>query len=377
LIFTASSGAYAGGVLAPNGDVHFIARSATVGQKISARGIVSTYSLLVTTFGGSTGVYYDGVLAASTFTRDQVFSSSNNNTLVEFNAGIKDVYTIYPNSVAVGGVPSADSNEIGTDLAGWRAFRGLLEQGVIGDVAFNNGGVGGIVSTYSLGYTTSNGYRGGVLAPNGDIHFVPYLANRGQKISAAGVVSTYSLVYTAFSAYVGGVLDTNGDLHFVPFSANRGQKININGLVSTYSLVYTITDAYEGGVLAPNGDVHFVPFSANRGQKISASGVVSTYSLVYTATSGGSYSGGVLAPNGDIHFVPYTGNRGQKISAIGVVSTYSLIHTVGTGAYRGGVVAPNGDVHFVPTNAVGQMISTLPSTPLPINACLHPFLNKF
>jgi hypothetical protein len=55
----------------------------------------------------------------------------------------------------------------------------------------------GVVSTYSLVYTTSGAYAGGVLAPNGDIHFVPNTAIVGQKISAlTGVVSTYSLVYT-------------------------------------------------------------------------------------------------------------------------------------------------------------------------------------
>jgi hypothetical protein len=56
-----------------------------------------------------------------------------------------------------------------------------------------------------LVYTVGSAYAGGVLAPNGDIYFVPYSANRGQKISAAGVVSTYSLVYTASVAYIGGV----------------------------------------------------------------------------------------------------------------------------------------------------------------------------
>jgi hypothetical protein len=35
-------------VLTPNGDIHFIPHSANVGQKISATGVVSTYSLVYT-----------------------------------------------------------------------------------------------------------------------------------------------------------------------------------------------------------------------------------------------------------------------------------------------------------------------------------------
>jgi hypothetical protein len=48
----------------------------------------------------------------------------------------------------------------------------------------------------------------------------------GQKVSAAGVVSTYSLVYTASAnaLSVGGVLAPNGDIHFAPNGAPVGQK---------------------------------------------------------------------------------------------------------------------------------------------------------
>lgn len=88
------------------------------------------------------------------------------------------------------------------------------------------------------------------------------------KLFNTELVSTYSLVYIRISAYFGGVLAPNGDIHFVPCYATVGQKIDINGNVSTYSLMYTATGAYLGGVLSPNGDIHFAPFRATVGQKI-------------------------------------------------------------------------------------------------------------
>jgi hypothetical protein len=245
-----------------------------------------------------------------------------------------------------------DSSESATTFA---RLQTLLNKSINSGSLFSNP----IVSTYSLVHTKSNAYLGGVLAPNGDIHFVPANANVGQKISAAGVVSTYSLVYTTTLAYAGGVLASNGDIHFIPARALVGQKISTSGVVSTYSLVYTYTttSAYAGGVLALDGSIHFVPFNAAVGQKISSAGVISTYTLVYTFQgSDGIFSGGVLAPNGDIHFVPRA-LVGQKISAAGVVSTYSLVYT-SSGVYAGGVLALNGDIHFVPFSSyVGQKIS--------------------
>lgn len=288
--------------------------------------------------------------------RDTVLESSNSNALVNWGAGSKDVFCTFPSDATEGTVPTADNSSVGTDLYAWTNLKKQLDAGVINGVPYANGNMSGMVSTYSLIYTaTTNAYAGGVLAPNGDIHFIPDSGVRGQKISSAGVVSTYSLVYTTANAYSGGVLASNGDIHFVPFNANRGQKINASGVVSTYSLVKTGSSQYVGGVLAPNGDIHFVPATGNVGQKVSSAGVVSTYSLVYTSSN--AYRGGVLAPNGDIYFVPYSAVVGQKISAAGVVSTYSLVYTTG-GAYWGGVIASNGDIHFVEHNArVGQKVS--------------------
>jgi hypothetical protein len=292
--------------------------------------------------------------------RNTVLESSNSNALVNWGAGSKDVFCTFPADATEGTVPQGDTSQVGTDLVAWTNLKKELDRTTINGVPYNNNNTAGVVSTFSLIYTATSAYSGGVLAPNGDIYFVPYDAVRGQKISAAGVISTYSLVYTTSNSYGGGVLASNGDIHFVPFRANRGQKINASGVVSTYSLVYTGaagTFKYTGGVLAPNGDIHFVPYNAIVGQKVSSAGVVSTYSLVYTLSA--AYSGGVLAPNGDIHFVPNAAQRGQKISAAGVVSTYSLVYTNTSGAYGGGVLAPNGDIHFVPAKAVvGQKIST-------------------
>jgi hypothetical protein len=302
--------------------------------------------------------------SGNTLSRDIVFSSSNGGALVNFSTETKNVLCAYPSAAMPLGMATCDNSKISSDLSAWSAFQAALNNSIAGGVTFDNAGTNGIVSTYSLVYTTTNAYYGGVLAPNGDVHFVPNDANRGQKISAAGVVSTYSLVYTNGS-FAGGTLSRNGIIDFIPVNSGtfptgqiRGQRINSSGVVSTYSLAYTGTAGsyYWGGILAPNGEVHFAPYLSPVGQKISAAGVVSTYSLIYTQNIS-KYSGGVLAPNGDIHFVPYSARVGQKISATGVVSTYSLVTTTSVG-YIGGVLSLNGDIHFIPSSAqVGQKIA--------------------
>ena len=193
-----------------------------------------------------TGTY---TASGTTLSRTQVFESSNSDALVNFAAGTKDVIVGYPSTATAGGVPNCDNSSIGTDLSGWSAFQAALQSGVTGGALFGNNGTNGIVSTFSLVYTQSTAYFGGVLAPNGDIHFVPTSANVGQKISSTGVVSTYSLVYTVGNAYLCGVLAYNGDIHFVPNSSDYGQKISAAGVVSTYSLV--TASVFAVGVASP------------------------------------------------------------------------------------------------------------------------------
>lgn len=296
--------------------------------------------------------------SGTTLSRDQVFASSNSGALVNLGAGDKEVFIPFPAEGTQGSSATGDNSSIGTDLTTWNNFKKILQKSINGGTTFKNNNVTGVISTYSLVYTAANKYIGGVLATNGDVHFVPLSADRGQKVSALGVVSTYSLVYTRSNAYVGGVLAANGDVHFIPSSAEVGQKISASGVVSTYSLVNT-AGGYGFGVLAPNGDIHFGTGSATVGQKVSAAGVVSTYSLVYTTTA--AYAGNILAPNGDIHMVPNFAAVGQKISAAGVVSTYSLVYTTSAGnAYYGGVLDSKGDIYFIPgqsTTLVGQKVN--------------------
>ena len=106
-----------------------------------------------------------------------------------------------------GTLPKDDDSSVGTDLVAWNNLQILLRKSLDSGKLFQKD----IVSTYSLIYTTTNAYYGGVLAANGDIHFIPWSGVRGQKISPSGVVSTYSLVYTGGFLYTGGVLAPNGD----------------------------------------------------------------------------------------------------------------------------------------------------------------------
>jgi hypothetical protein len=120
--------------------------------------------------------------SGTTLSRDRVFASSNSNALVNWGAGDKDVLCGYPAEGTPGGIPFCDDSEIGTDLSGWQAFRTAIESGITGGQTYNNNGTNGIVSTFSLVYTTTQHMAGGVLALTETYILFPYQTERAENI---------------------------------------------------------------------------------------------------------------------------------------------------------------------------------------------------
>jgi len=250
----------------------------------------------------------------------------------------------------------------------------LAPNGSIHFIPYANGAVGqkvnpnGTVSTYSLilpsGQATNEFlYNGGVLGPDGKIYVVPSRASFGLVIDpTTDTCSTYSLVFSGSATtykHSGGVMASDGTIHFVNAAGNIGQKIKVNELgitVSTYSLINTVdpnisNTEYGGGVLALDGTIHFVPFRAPVGQKINPNGSLSTYSLPYTNIFG-AYNRGVLALDGSIHFIPYAANIGMKINPNGSVSTYNLAYTSSTHYNIGGILKYDGTIDVIPSGTI-------------------------
>jgi len=177
---------------------------------------------------------------------------------------------------------------------------------------------------YDLVYANTIGaYAGGVLAPNGDIHFVPTTAPVGQKVDKYGNASTYVLakinVFSVIDSiggdFVGGVLSPDGYIHFVPYLSSCGQRVNLsNGSCETYSIPGS-SGGYAGGVLLPNGEIHFIrAISTKPGMKV-VGNTATTYQIGATTVS--PTEGSKLNIDGE---APLYG-MGSKILANGVLNT--------------------------------------------------------
>jgi hypothetical protein len=95
--------------------------------------------------------------SGTTLSRDTIFESSNSNAAVNWGAGSKEVFVTFPAENTQGTVPTGDNSSVGTDLTAWTNLKKTLDAGVVNGVPYANNGTNGIVSTYSLGYTTADG----------------------------------------------------------------------------------------------------------------------------------------------------------------------------------------------------------------------------
>jgi len=243
--------------------------------------------------------------------------------------------------------------------------------------------VSGISSSWSSGNFQGSFY-GGVLAPNGNIFFLPYDVrvifqfDPSEKcVTAQGVYSqqdcpNYSIdIQSAASwssygdKYGGGVLATNGKIYGVPRYSNNVGEISPDAFsftaVDISSKLHLSSGWYSAGVLAPNGKVYFAPkYASNIGEFNP-----STNSFITRTTCAGCnwHVGGILAPNGKIYFVPGKykitfidpssiddGNFASSID-IADVNPAGVQFNIHTHFYKGGVLAPNGKIYFVPSLA--------------------------
>lgn len=289
----ATTAAYNGGCLMPNGEIHFVPNvnfKGTQGLKMTQNGQLGLYGLTpyTTTVGSA---WAGGIMtAAGDFL---IFPGiAARGIKVSIDGVISSFSVPYTNGtyiVTVGGVLAPDGY----------IYCPPYQAGNLAKYAAD----GSSASTISgLGVTTSGAYRGGVVAPDGTVYFVPYSSPVAGKLATDGTVSTFSLPYTVAGAYSGGVVDPYGNVHFIPFNATVGTKIAIDGTISTYSLPYTSYGS-RSGVLAPHGDVYFMSEGSysTRGLKILANTTAAvTCAVAMQPTIAPSYAGGVLLPNGDV-----------------------------------------------------------------------------
>ena len=231
--------------------------------------------------------------------------------------------------------------------------------------AANSSGVTVTTSNITGGATyTDYGWSGGVMAPNGNIHFVPLYATNILVLNpTTGVTSnlTGGATYTT-TGWSGAVLAPNGNIYCCPHNATNILVLNpTTGVTSNLTGGATYpggsSGAWFGCVLAPNGNIYFCPYNATNILVLNpTTGVTSNLTGGATFTSYG-WSGGVLAPNGNIYFCPYNATNILVLNpTTGVTSNLTGGATYIANGWIGGVLAPNGNIYFTPFGATNILV---------------------
>ena len=232
-----------------------------------------------------------------------------------------------------------------------------------------------------LEYFEELNYNNGILAPNGNIYYIPN-KNNGKIVyynKNLNKLSDISINLFGSELYSNGVLGANGKIYFVPFLANnigvldlKTNKFNIIDI----SKYFTINlKKYISGVLAQNGKIYFIPYNADN---IGELDILSEKFNIIKLNLNINYmfNGGILAPNGNIYMIPYNFNN------IGVFDTVLNKFTIkqiiindknyNLGNFKGNSILylPNGGI-FIINNEIAISFD-----PLTMNGKLYNNLNS-
>jgi hypothetical protein len=205
---------------------------------------------------------------------------------------------------------------------------------------------------------TSSGWAGGVLGPDGNIYFTPLNAPNILKLNPTTGVTTN---ITGGATYIGlgwlgGVVGPDSNIYFTPYSATNILKLNpFTGVTTNITGGATFTGAakWNGGVLGPDGNMYFAPGGTTTILKLNvATGQTTNITGGASFIAGSNWVGGVLAPDGNIYFAPYTAANFLKLNvATGVTTNITGSATYLGSGWLGAVLGPDGNMYCAPANA--------------------------
>lgn len=206
------------------------------------------------------------------------------------------------------------------------------------------------------------GYRGGILADNGNVYMCPRGETNMLELDPSNDSFTkISLSGVGASEYTGGVLAENGNIYCPAFNgASTILEFNpADGSSSELTPSGSYTRFNIGGATLPSGKVLFQPRSSG--------GAFTIYDpATNTATNSGKslstnfeHMGCVPHMNGNVYVMPFNGTEvayyNEDTNTWTDVDVSSVI-TAGTGACQGGVMMADGRIVGVKYGTVGLFV---------------------
>jgi hypothetical protein len=153
--------------------------------------------------------------------------------------------------------------------AAWMAFQYANQSAINGQLTIGSQTINGAIlkidpttdtaTTFGSlpSATTTLGWFGGVLTPNGSIYCIPHSSTTVLKIDTTTDTTTTFGSLTGTTKWIGGALSPNGMIYGIPYTSSTILKIDPT--TDTATTFGTATTKCIGGVMALNGVIYCVP----------------------------------------------------------------------------------------------------------------------
>ncbi|MDX1959577.1 MAG: hypothetical protein SFU98_13445 [Leptospiraceae bacterium] len=245
-----------------------------------------------------------------------------------------------------------------------KSYGGILaKNGVIYEASFNATNTGLIqkftisnetVSTISIAPPSNvplNAFHGGILAPSGNIYFVPNGFGTMQIFSPSS--ETFVASITLGTGHVGGVYSPNTDRMYVPKGAGGFPIQKIDPNTNTFMSLGSPANPYYGCTLAMNGMIYCANLTTCTAtcDVLKINPTNDTFSTISLPSPTGSFIGTVLSPSGHIYLVPYTSTKIYTINPNDDSVATVITGLAGGIKWAGGALAPNGKIYLTSEEA--------------------------
>jgi hypothetical protein len=201
-------------------------------------------------------------------------------------------------------------------------------------------------TTFGSIVSGSGKWRGGVLAPTGNIYGVPHDSTTILKINTSNdTVSTFGSL-SGSSKWWGGVLAPSSIIYGIPLTSTEVLIIDPSDDTTNTFASLSGTSKWSGGVVSNEGFIYGIPFSSTSVLKIDPTN--NTTSVFGSLSGSSKWIGGCLGPDGCIYGIPYASQSILKIDTSDDSTSLIPLGTSSTTKCRGGVLGAHGIIYFIP-----------------------------
>jgi virginiamycin B lyase len=211
---------------------------------------------------------------------------------------------------------------------------------------------GGIFTEFTIP-TASSDTSGITTGPDGNVWFTETIKDKIGRVTSQGVFTEFNVPTTGIQPF-GIITGPDGAMWFTENTGSKIGRVTTNGVFTEFAIPSPPLN-FGGIIVGPDSNLWFTESNTNKIGRITINGIVTEFSV---PTASSSPEGIVLGPDGKIWFTEESANKIGQVTTSGVFTEFAI--PTSSSNPLNIIVAPDGNLWFTEyaSNKIGRVTTS-------------------